>query len=238
MQSFLTRYRKGEHLQVWRELGDLGSRVFDSPHYEDACAVSDLTMQIAKRNLHIILERLEKLQYQFYDPLLKQAIPRGMVFREPSPETLNALSALESKVDQLPISLRSWFKIVGGVNFMGKFPSQNFEFATHYSDPLVLASAEDVLQELEFDEANRNPREIFQATLAPDKFLKVGEGGGPCIVELPCRSADFIFQCEKELMFVSYLRNALEWGAFPGFQEISPPPNRFISELTKDLEPL
>lgn len=65
MSSFLERYKRGEHEQVWDELVALGSGVREEPVYADALAVARETMRRARHNIELLIPRLVAVGYQF-----------------------------------------------------------------------------------------------------------------------------------------------------------------------------
>jgi hypothetical protein len=65
MSSFLERYARGEHEQVWAELVALGAAVREEPVYADALAVAHETMRRAHCNIEMLIPRLVAVGYQF-----------------------------------------------------------------------------------------------------------------------------------------------------------------------------
>jgi hypothetical protein len=63
--SFLERYERGEHEQVWDELVALGAAVREEPVYTEALAVARETMRRARRNIEMLIPRLAAIGYQF-----------------------------------------------------------------------------------------------------------------------------------------------------------------------------
>ena len=63
----LRRYLAGEHEKVWAEMLALGPSVRDKPHAEDAWAVARETMRRARHNVELIVRRLDKLGYRFWN---------------------------------------------------------------------------------------------------------------------------------------------------------------------------
>ncbi len=65
MSSFLERYERGEHEQVWEELLALGAAVREELLYADALAVARETMRRARHNIEVLIPRLVRVGYQF-----------------------------------------------------------------------------------------------------------------------------------------------------------------------------
>src|SRR5260221_9203460 len=129
MSTFLERYERGEHVQVWDELLALGEAARAEPLYADAQAVARETMRRARHNVEALIARLLALGYQFgyawWDPddrdMLAQD-PPPPVYTPPRPDVKHQLAELEAHVGLLPLSLRAWYEQVGAVNFVGMFP--------------------------------------------------------------------------------------------------------------------
>ena len=66
-EPLLRRYLAGEHEKVWAEMLALGPSVRDKPHAEDAWAVARETMRRARHNVELIVRRLDKLGYRFWN---------------------------------------------------------------------------------------------------------------------------------------------------------------------------
>jgi hypothetical protein len=65
--KWLTRYQAGEHEAVWTEMTALGLRVRQPLYAEHAEAVARETMRRARHNVELIIQRLDKLGYKFWD---------------------------------------------------------------------------------------------------------------------------------------------------------------------------
>jgi hypothetical protein len=63
--NFLDRYRAGEREAVWNDLIALGQAVRHELYLGDATAVANETMQRARRNVEVIIERLRGMGYHF-----------------------------------------------------------------------------------------------------------------------------------------------------------------------------
>jgi hypothetical protein len=142
------------------------------------------------------------------------------------------IAELEAQAGPLPISLVSFWNVVGAVDLVGMRPGWPDGL-----DPLVVYPPEGALAML-FDWIPEEESSSLFADLAPDDLHKDNiSGGDPYGVDLPNPSADFIFKNERHnLHFVPYLRFAiLEWGGFPG---LDGEPVQFepLRELSQGLE--
>lgn len=124
--SYLSRYLAGEHEPVWDELVALGASVREEPVYSDALAVARETMRRVRRNVEMLIPRLEAVRYEFgYGWVKEHKFPSGPpdpVFTPPRRHVAGAIAELEDRVGALPLSLRAFYEVVGSVNFVGQPP--------------------------------------------------------------------------------------------------------------------
>lgn len=150
MPSYIQRYQNHRLLSsyelqagklVWTHLVSYGNMVRDQSIYEDAKAVAQAMMSRARRNIELLIPRLQQIGYQFAFP--------DNIWVPPSPATLDRLDAFEEQYGQLPMAFRAWMEVVGAVNLMGAHPKLNTyaELDGHlpvnqlwHSDPLVIWS--------------------------------------------------------------------------------------------------
>lgn len=232
--DYIERYMKGEFEQVWDDLQSLGPSVRDDGFFPQAQAVAMETMERVRRNCEMLISRLTKMGYifdrypdgsrRFYSP-----VP----ISPPVGEMHSDLVELEAEAGPLPVSLVTFWNVVGFVDLVGMHPKW-----PEGLDPLVVHPPIGVLSSI-YDYVQEDESLTMFGVLAPDDLHKDNvSGGDPYGVELPNPSVDFIFQNERHgLFFVPYLRLAiLKWGGFPG---LDGEPVRFdpLGELTKGLEP-
>jgi len=92
MTSFLERYVRGEHIQVWDELQALGEAVRDEPLSADARAVAHETMRRVRANLELLASRLRAAGYDFgYGWLAADAEWEEQHHMPPTPEELQQM---------------------------------------------------------------------------------------------------------------------------------------------------
>jgi hypothetical protein len=212
--------------------------------------------------------RLERLRELEAPPVILNHWQRRVADLEAGPkETSAALDAFEGEIGILPLSLRAWYELVGGVNFVGLHVGW-----------LRLLSAADTMdeeererQEFEREEVgrpfhrladlsplcipplaaspsweDRGAPGIYHLELLPDRYSVYGEHGqpSPCSIALPCLRADASLLVEghsaslSQTTFVAYLRNAFRWGGFPGWEQATERPERDLRDLTEGLLPL
>jgi hypothetical protein len=128
---YLEHYKAGEHKQVWAELQALGAAVREELLYTDAMAVARETMRRARRNIEVLIPRLDAIGYQFgYAWATSRGLQEGHrtivdwdgPFVPPPPDTSARLRELQMRVGDLPLSVGAWFEAVGEVNFVGRPP--------------------------------------------------------------------------------------------------------------------
>jgi Domain of unknown function (DUF6745) len=244
---YYERYMAGDHRQVWLELIALGASVRNDQYAADALAVAYATMSRIAWNIGTIVERLREIGYEFEadSSVRENVIPFGVarwnlwmntgVRERPAPlmppERRPAdMIRLEQDAGQLPISLRAWFQVVGSVTLLGKHPALSPGDGTLHPDPLVIVPFSQVLRAWD-----ASPPEVgvegqpFVAELAPYT------GGQSYSMRLPAVGIDALLENEPHrLSFVDYLRLALQWGGFPGFESAGQRPKE-IEFLTQEL---
>lgn len=219
--TFLQRYQNGEYEQVWKELIALGD-VVSSPLYQaDAIAVADETMRRVRHNVELLYKRLLGIDYRFVEP--------SYAFVPPPNDVEEKITKLENIIGALPLSLKSWFRHVGGVNFVGSHPSLSsygqwgdFEpydsDSPYYTDPLFFDDVDAAIEEIEEVKIYNDKGENFVWLKVPDWFHKADVSGGTYEFDLPSANTDTRLTNEPhETYFVDYLRQSFRWGGFLGF---------------------
>lgn len=212
---FHERYMSGEREQVWSELVALGHQARHAAYFGDAYAVAKEMMRRVRRNVEVLVERLNGLGYEFARP--------EAAYLPPDAAALERIVAIEGSLGPLPLSLRAFYEIVGSVDFT----QSRDQLVQHHrpergragdiqvlgeEDPLVVAP----LTELVEMEASAG-RVYF--CFAADEFHKANYSGGENYhVWLPDPRADFeiVGMYEIEERFVEYLRATFSWGGFRG----------------------
>ena len=209
--TFLERYKAGEQRQVWEELVSFGDAVREEPLHSDTWLVACETMRRIRFNTEMLIPRLAVLGWKFrQEPLT----PPG-----DGPATTAAMEAI---CGPLPLSLKAFYEIVGGIDLRGAHPDWDDLY-----DPLMVASGAEVLQDLcvqrawhEEEARNGLPAVPFTLYYAPDFLVKEGISGVGMVyvaVEMPDADAPLSFEDKPlEVSFVQSLRNSLRWGGFQG----------------------
>jgi hypothetical protein len=239
--SLLTRYREGEHREVWTQLHAAGDNL-GAAWREEAAAVADETMRRVQRNAARIRGRLQALKWPLWEFTLPDEVS----------DTGNVIGTLGTEVGQpLPPALVSFWTVVNSIVLMTEpdvgVPVLVQDIEMPLMDPLVVDPVRGALL-YDLDEWLEAQRDVhpaiadpFDLPIAPDRYQKAHySGGGPYAVALPHGGADPIVLYEgHDLPFTDYLRFAFEWGGFPGLEEHRGRPDvlEFIAGLTEGLEP-
>ncbi len=160
-------------------------------------------------------------------------------------------AAMEAICGPLPLSVKAFYEIVGGIDLYGANPDWD-----DFYDPLMVASGAETLQDLydqrkwhEDEVQQGKPAQPFTLYYAPDPLAKEGMSSvGSNYVTAPFPAADAALWFEGgpiDVMFVQSLRNAFQWGGFQvlvtpgsGFEADNPPPPTDLAALTAGFLPL
>jgi hypothetical protein len=225
--SFLERYLRGEHDQVWADLRGLGPSVREDAVLEDARSVAVETMRRVRHNVEALHRRLDDAGYRFNVPS-RAHVP-------PDADVMARLDRFEEQHGALPLSLRAFYEIVGTVDFRQSWeqlvtwyererrpaPTDTVEYLGEY-DPLMV---EPLIDEYAMWDADHGKRSWL---LAPDECHKANYSGGMNYhVLLPDEGADFriygMITSGESLFgdhFVDYLRETFRGGGFRGCVEV------------------
>lgn len=207
---------------VWTHLVSYGNAVRNQPIYDDARAVAQAMMARARRNIELLIPRLQTIGYQFAFP--------DSIWVPPGPATLQWLDDFEQQYGQLPLVVRAWLEVVGKVNLMGSHPKLNTyaDFDEHiplnqlwHSDPLVVLS--DFLNPNWSLEADDHA-DVYTIEVAPDAIFKAGESGSDALsIRIPNLAFDAPLIDPTSYwtgtFFVPHLQACFEWGGFPGLRD-------------------
>ncbi|MFE5309429.1 hypothetical protein [Isoptericola sp. NPDC056605] len=241
MVSHVARYRAGEQDDVWRDLRALGLRVFDEPHREDALAVAREMALRARRNVEVLVERLEADGFAAAcnDD---DATPRP-AHVPPGPDAEALAAWMEEELAPFPMTVAAWVRHVGDVWLVGDHPQWP---ESVLADPLVVELEHSThgggargyyAQEWSRWRADPDPVQAFQVDFAPDALHKANiSGDGPYGILLPGEGVDG--RVGPALWFVDDLNTAFAAGGFPeelrdeGYVD---PPAGLRETLTRDL---
>lgn len=228
MESLLSRYLAGAYEQVWDELVSMGEDVRQEPGYTQARAVAQETARRVRSNCERLIPRMEQWGWQFFDRHSEQrdpASPWQKVARLHAPASPVVLDEIERRAGPLPLVLRVFYEVVGGINFIGTPFKRPGWPRSEELDPLFIAPVELAVSE----SARATPDESHDSMghslfVAPDFLMKYGIAGvGSLFIPTPSLAIDapLIFEGQvlttedgQPLTLVRYLRLALRGGGF------------------------
>ncbi len=248
---FLERYMAGEYEAVWAELVSLGPGVRDPQFMPEAVAVAQETMRRARQNVELLIQRLDKMEYRFWNGgkgsggKASNHLKDKDVYLPPSPHEKQELAEFERGGRVLPLSLRIWMEEVGRVDLAGSHPALSFlvhedGFPGIYADPLMVIPNADSLEDM-LGLGGESENDLFISYDASDKAA-VGTDeqlDSDYWMDVPNLAADGLLKgYPHEITFVEYLRLSFRWGGFPGWKDQAHRPERELSVLTEGLLPL
>ena len=160
-----------------------------------------------------------------------------------APDATRLLKRLEQVTGPLPLSIRAWYEVVGGVNFVGDHQgwytlitegvrereNDVFDNGGYYLhplaelDPLFLYPLDEQRVALMEQSRQVDPqRKQLFLDLWPDEAAKyLDPVRDYAQVTLPSSTVDAVLHgAWNDLTFVEYLRECFHWGGFPGWQKL------------------
>jgi hypothetical protein len=172
------------------------------------------------------------------------------------PTAQDLVAELEAMLGTLPLSVRAWYELVGGVNLVGDhpswrellpevpgvYPTDEYDYLNPMSllDPLVIHPLDEArLGRLRSEVAANQPSEQARhhLNLAPDgrwKYLDNGGGRGAITIVLPTPAMD-VPTCAQGQTFVGYVRECFRWGGFPGWSKLEKRPEKDLTFLREGM---
>jgi hypothetical protein len=172
------------------------------------------------------------------------------------------LRELEEQVGMLPLSVRAWYEVAGGVNLVGVHPGWvrligdaglidawelGFDAEAGGHPMQVLEPLQIVPLGLRGSigtsllDGHRMPDGKYRLALMPNEhmaYLEYGQDGYEYEIEVPCACADTALLGERhETTLVNYLRICLRWAGFPGWEQLPVRPEADIAALVAGLQP-
>lgn len=220
------RYINGQTEQVYQDIYALGQDAFLPNNLSDIEKVLTETFQRVAFNLEIIYTELKNINYLFKTEY-KFNFERPL--HKPLPDTDLLLKNLDTAVEPygfVPLSLKFFYKIVGGVNFVWDYET-NENFMWDMADPIQVASLDDLVNEVADEDWKENMQDYLSDNenenvfleLAADDLHKDNVSGGPPysleIIKSPSVDSNFLNE-PNATTFINYLRICFEYCGFPG----------------------
>lgn len=220
------RYINGETEQVYQDIYALGQDAFLPTNLPDIEKVLIETFQRVAYNLDIIYEELKSINYLFNT---KPAYNFEKPLHKPLLDTDILLQQLSSAVKPfgfVPLSMKFFYEIVGGVNFVWDYET-NEDFIWEMADPIQIASLDSVVEavteewwqeEIQEYVDDKNFGNAFLDLAADDLHKDNVSGGQAYAIQITKEpSIDSVFMNEpNNTTFINYLRICFEHCGFPG----------------------
>ncbi len=219
------RYVNGETKTVYYDIYSLGTLAFSPKYIKEVDKVLTETFERVAFNLEIIYKELLNIGYVFkkdYKFNFEKPIHKPL---ENTEFFLKELDNAVSPFGFVPLSLKYFYKFVGGVNFVWDLDT-NDNIMWNMADPICIASLDSVIEQvthkywLEDIQYYVDDEDIGCAflDLAPDDLLKDGTSGGqPYAIEITkTKTIDSRFLNEpNDTSFIEYLRICFDNCGFP-----------------------
>lgn len=243
--TFLERYIDGQTKQVYEDIDALGTAAFLPENFPEIERVLTETFRRVAGNLAVIYSELKQTGYLFKtDPVYNFEKP----LHHPLPDTGILLDKLDLAVAPfgfVPLSLKYFYRIVGGVNFAWDYET-NENIPWERADPVQVASLDTVVSEVtgtwwrkEMQQYvdDKNSGTAF-LELSADELHKDNISGGPAYALQITKqlSVDSLFMNEpNDTSFINYLRICFAYGGFPGMA--GRPVNESFQAFLEKIEP-
>lgn len=199
-------------------------------------------MDRVKHSIDLIIQHLTKIGYRFSFP--------NEVWIAPDHNVNQWLIELQNNGIYIPVSLQAFLMEIGTVNLMGSDtawikPAYIFDEMPQtndvwYTDPLVVyasyQSIEMMFQDWKYRQDDSTEKR-FLVEFSPDYIHKANLSGGvPYSIQADVPAVDSIVLFERKCVsFMEYVRNAVRWCGFPGFEYIHSG-HAVIEQLRKNLQ--
>ncbi len=220
------RYINGQTEQVYQDIYALGQDAFLPENLQDIEKVLTETFHRVAYNLEIIYEELVAINYLFKaDP--EYNFEKSL--HRPLPDTDILLQQLDEAVKPfgfVPLSMKFFYKIVGGVNFVWDYET-NEDFMWEMADPIQITSLDAVLETVMEEWWHEEIQQYIDDEDNEDAFIELAaddlhkdnmSGGQPYAIQITKKhSIDSSFVNERNnTTFINYLRICFEYCGFPG----------------------
>lgn len=248
--ALYNRYMNGDTKGVCQDIYEMGADAFSPANLQEIEKVLTEIFQRVAYNLDIIYTELKTInylfkigaEYNFEKPLHK-----------PLPDTDTLLLQLDKAVEPfgfVPLSMKFFYKIVGGVNLVWDYDTSE-DFMWNMADPIQIASLDAVVETVS-DEywpediqqyvSDKNFGKAFFDLAADDLHKDNVSGGQAYAIEITKEpSIDSNFMNEpNNTTFINYLRICFEYCGFPGITrpEIHNNYQAFFDKVKPQLKPI
>ncbi|MBO0593951.1 hypothetical protein I2486_21335 [Cellulophaga sp. E16_2] len=226
--NYHERYLGGETISVYKEIENLDFSTLNSNDKKDIDKVLTETFERVDFNLKIIYNELIAIGYLF-------KTEHKFNFEKPLHKPLENTESLIKKLDiavspfgLVPLSLKYFYRIVGGVNFVWDFET-NEKFMWDMADPIQVASLDSIAEEVTTKYWKEDIQQYvddeefgcaFLDLSADDLHKDNASGGQPYSLKITRKQTiDGRFMNEpNDTTFISYLRICFDNCGFPGIR--------------------
>jgi len=234
--TLLEKYKNGEMKEVYAEIQKMGQDAFMPENFPEVEAVLIETFERVAYNLEVIYSELKNINYVFYD----------RPYHKPLPNTDKLLKKLDKAVKDfgfVPLSLKYFYKIVGGVDFAWNYNKEKI-VPWELADPIQISSLDELVSYVTDEDWKEDILDYIDdeedygyafLELSADELHKDNiSGGSPYslkIEEEPTVDSDFVDE-PHNTTFIDYLRICFDYCGFPGN-----PDNEDYRELAAKIRP-
>jgi len=221
--TLYNRYISGQTEEVYNDMLALGKEAFSPALQSDIDHVLTELFNRVAYNLNIIYTELKNINYLFKTEF-NYNFERPL--HQPLPDTSVLLDKLDNAVKPfgfVPLSLKYFYKIVGGVNFVWDYDT-NEDFIWELADPIQIASLDAIVETVTGEYWREEMQEIVEEDELPYLELSADDlhkdnvsGGPPYSLEIATHpSVDGLFFNEpNNSTFINYLRICFNNCGFP-----------------------
>ncbi|MCD5380779.1 hypothetical protein LR004_02530 [Candidatus Gracilibacteria bacterium] len=217
---------KGETISVYNEINKLDLNSLNVEQKKDIEKVLKETFNRVSFNLEIIYNELLKIGYLFKTEY-------KFNFEKPIHVPLKNTESLIEKLDLavspfgfVPLSLKYFYRIVGGANFVWDFET-NEEFMWNMADPIQVSSLDSIVEEVTTEYWKEDIQQYvddvdfgcaFLDLSADDLHKDNVSGGQPYAIEITKKQTvdSKLMNEPNDTTFINYLRICFDNCGFPG----------------------
>ncbi|MBK8673196.1 MAG: hypothetical protein IPN93_09460 [Bacteroidetes bacterium] len=244
------KYINGQTKQVYQEIYELGQEAFLPTNLNEIEKVLTETFERVAFNLDIIYKELIEIGYLF------KTNPENN-FEKPLHKPLKNTPFLLEKLDiavkpfgYVPLTLKYFYKIVGGVNFIWDFES-NDDYMWKMADPIQISSIDALVETVEEEWWQEDMKQYMDdenygiafLDLAADDLHKDNISGSQGyaiqITKEPSIESNFLNE-PNDTTFVNYLRICFENCGFPSITrpDMNNKYQTFFEKIKPQLKPI
>lgn len=244
------RYIHGETEQVYEEIYALGNIAFSSANLPDIEKVLMETFHRVSFNLNVIYKELKAINYCFTANTMYNF---QKPLHPPLPNTNILLNQLDLSVKPfgfVPLSLKYFYKIVGGVNFVWDYDT-NEHLMWHMADPIQITSLDGLIENVTNGYWQEEMQQYLDDPIFESAFLELSaddlhkdniSGGQSYAIQITSEpSIDSNFWNEpNRTTFINYLRICFQNCGFPGIlrPDINNDYQAFFDKVKPQLKPI